>query len=159
MKRVIIVLLSATAVLIIAIWATVRYFPDKLVPFFIDQQLELVANNEEAFYEKDGMVVVTVGTATPLPGERAQTGTAVFVNGHFFLFDVGAGVVQKSENLGLPLTRLNGIFLTHYHSDHMMDLPNIISRSWVLGRTNDLHIYGPDSLDFACECSKRFSAD
>jgi ribonuclease Z len=28
----------------------------------------------------------------------------------------------------------------------MMDLPNMISRSWVLGRTGDLHIYGPDSL-------------
>jgi ribonuclease Z len=28
----------------------------------------------------------------------------------------------------------------------MIDLPNIINRSWVMGRTNDLHIYGPDSL-------------
>ena len=156
MKRVIIIILSTAAILIMAALATVRYFPDKLVPFFIDQQLEALANNAEAFYEEDGMVVVTVGTATPLPGERAQTGTAVFINGHFFLFDVGAGVVQKTENLGLPLTRLNGIFLTHYHSDHMMDLPNIISRSWVMGRTNDLHIYGPDSLTSLVNAANAF---
>ncbi len=29
----------------------------------------------------------------------------------------------------------------------MMDLPSIISRSWLLGRTNDLHLYGPDGTD------------
>jgi ribonuclease Z len=72
------------------------------------------------------------------------------------MFDVGAGIVQKIENLGLPLPQLNGIFLTHYHSDHMMDLPNIISRSWVMGRTNDLHIYGPDSLAYLVNAANAF---
>ena len=69
------------------------------------------------------------------------------VNGHFFMFDVGDGVVMKAENMGLPLNRLDGIFITHWHSDHMMDLPSLISRSWLLGRTNELHLYGPDGTD------------
>jgi ribonuclease Z len=97
-----------------------------------------------------------VGTSTPLPGERAQTGTAVFVNGYFFMFDVGAGVVQKSENIGLPMTELDGIFLTHYHSDHMMDLPNMISRTWVMGRTDDLFVYGPDSVTALVNAANAF---
>jgi ribonuclease Z len=101
-------------------------------------------------------VVVTVGTASPLPGERAQTGTAIFVNGYFFMFDAGAGVVQKSENLRLPLNELDGIFLTHYHSDHMMDLPNLINRSWVMGRTNDLYIYGPEGLNTIVQATNDF---
>ena len=68
-------------------------------------------------------------------------------NGHFFMFDVGAGVVRNAENMQLPLTELEAIFITHWHSDHFIDLPNLINRSWVLGRTTDLHLYGPDGTD------------
>ncbi len=108
-----------------------------------------IANDQPPAYTQGtvGITVVTVGTATPLPGERVQTATAVFVNGYFFMFDVGAGVVQKCENLGIPLEELDGIFFTHYHSDHMMGLPNLISRSWMLGRTHELPVYGPPTLN------------
>lgn len=156
MKKLIISILSVLTILIVIVWGTIKFYPEKLVPIFIRQQLEANSNNSNSFHEKDGIIVVTVGTATPLPGERAQTGTAVFVNGYFFMFDVGAGVVQKSENLGLPLTQLDGIFFTHYHSDHMMDLPNMISRSWVLGRTDDLHIYGPENLTSIVSAANSF---
>jgi len=132
-------------------WIVMAFFPDKLVPFMLDQQfkqqLALVEKNNDILKDKKSIRIYTVGTASPMPGERVQTGTAVIVNGHFFMFDVGDGVVQKTENMGLPLNRLDGIFITHWHSDHMMDLPSIISRSWLLGRTNDLHLYGPDGTD------------
>lgn len=108
--------------------------------------------------DKEGIAVVMVGTGTPLPGERAQTGTAVFVNGYFFLFDVGAGVVQQCENALLPLDRLDGVFLTHFHSDHIMDLPNVINRSWVLGRKHELHIYGPDGIEEINQAANSFLA-
>ena len=132
-------------------WIVMTFFPDKLVPFVLNQQLKrqlaLVEKNNSILKDKESIRIYTVGTSSPMPGERVQTGTAVIVNGHFFMFDVGDGVVQKSENMGLPLNRLDGIFITHWHSDHMMDLPSIISRSWLLGRTNDLHLYGPDGTD------------
>ncbi len=92
-------------------------------------------------------MVYTIGTASPMPGDRVQTGTAVIVNGHFFMFDVGDGVVRRAENMGLPLNKLDGVFITHWHSDHFMDLASLVSRSWLLGRTNDLHLYGPDGTD------------
>jgi ribonuclease Z len=147
MKKIVLVILSIMVILFTIIWITVRFFPEKVASYVIKKQVVANFNNPKTFNVEDAIVVITVGTSTPLPGERAQTGTAVFVNDYFFMFDVGAGVVQKSENLGLPLTKLKGIFLTHYHSDHMMDLPNMISRTWVLGRENDLHVYGPDSLN------------
>ena len=112
----------------------------------------------EYIHDKENIVVVTVGTATPIPGERAQTGTAIFVNGYFFMFDVGAGVVQKCENMWLPLQELDGVFLTHFHSDHVMDLPNLINRSWLLGRKDNLHIYGPDSLNTIVKAANTFLA-
>jgi len=125
----------------------VFFFPEKLVPFASSQLIKLRANNNALLSDKESITIYTLGTSSPFPGERAQTGTAVFVNGHFFLFDVGVGVVQKAENLRLPLNDLDGIFITHWHSDHFMELPYVINRSWVLGRTNDLHVYGPQGLD------------
>lgn len=120
---------------------------EKLVKSAMEKQLKQIAlDNTYIEDNKGGITVVTVGTASPLPGDRAQTGTAVFVNGHFFMFDVGVGTVQKSETFGLPLDKLDGIFLTHYHSDHSFGMPNMISRSWQRGRTIDLNIYGPQGL-------------
>jgi ribonuclease Z len=129
----------------------------KMVSKAIGRQIKVTVPPEYV-QEKESIVVVTVGTASPLPGDRAQTGTAIFVNGYFFMFDAGAGVVQKSENLRLPLNDLDGIFLTHYHSDHMMDLPNLINRSWVMGRTNELHIYGPGGLNRVVQATNDFLA-
>lgn len=133
------------------IWLALTLFPEKVVPFMLERQMtRQFKQNEKGqalLDEKEGITIVTVGTASPIPGERVQTGTAVIVNGHFFMFDVGDGVVQKAENLGLPLDRLDGIFITHWHSDHFMDLASLVSRSWLLGRSNDLHLYGPDGTD------------
>ncbi len=156
MKKVLIIFVAIVAMVVASGWIVVKFYPQKLVPYVIPKMLEAVADNASAWYEDDAIVVVTIGTSTPLPGVRAQTGTAIVVNGYFFLFDIGAGVVQRAENLGLPLTQLDGVFLTHYHSDHMMDLPNMISRSWVMGRADDLYIYGPDSLTTIVNAANSF---
>ncbi len=158
MKKITIIAASVLAVLAAGLWLFLKTNPESLVPYVIRQQLEVIGVNSESFYEDDAIVVVTVGTASPLPGDRAQTGTAVFVNGYFFMVDVGAGVVQKCETFRLPLRELDGIFLTHYHSDHMMDLPNMISRSWVMGRTEDLFVYGPDGLTSLVKAAESFLA-
>ena len=152
-------LLFALIILIVG-GIVVTFFPEKAVPFLLEQQLKNQADRTSQglslIHDTESITVVTVGTSSPLPGTRAQTGTAVFVNRHFFMFDVGDGVVQKAENYGLPLTHLDGIFITHWHSDHMIDLPSLISRSWVLGRANDLHLYGPDGTDTLNQAINQF---
>jgi len=57
---------------------------DKLIYRAIEKQVEGLKNDEQYTKDKDAITVVTVGTASPLPGDRAQTGTAVVVNDHFF---------------------------------------------------------------------------
>ena len=46
---------------------------------------------------KDAITVVLVGTGSPLPSERAQASTAVFVNGRFLLFDCGDGASRSIQ--------------------------------------------------------------
>lgn len=160
LRKIIATLVAVTLLLFALFWGITTFFPERLIPFLLQQQLarqiKLAAEGEALLNETEGITLFTIGTASPIPGERVQTGTAVFVNGHFFLFDVGDGVVQKAENMGLPLNRLDGIFMTHWHSDHMIDLPSVISRSWLLGRNNELHIYGPDGLDTLNQAINQF---
>lgn len=151
MKKTLYSILGIVAILFLIGFVAMTFFPEKLVPFMLNQQIKRLQaqtqKNDVLLKDTESIQIYTIGTASPMPGERVQTGTAVIVNGHFFMFDVGDGVVIKAENMGLPLDRLDGIFITHWHSDHMMDLPSLISRSWLLGRTNELYLYGPDGTD------------
>ncbi len=151
MKKILSLVLLFIALLVVIGWVVTTFFPERLVPMLLNQQLKnqqaAVEKNNQLLADTESIYVYTIGTASPMPGERVQTGTGVIVNGHFFLFDVGDGIVRRTENMGLPLEKLDGIFITHWHSDHFMDLASMVSRSWLLGRSNQLHLYGPDGTD------------
>jgi len=120
---------------------------EKLVDRFISRQSDAVSYRYELLDDNDDIKLVTVGTGSPLPGQRVRSCNAVFVGGKFFVFDVGPGSARAIENLRLPMDRLDGIFITHWHADHYMDLPELVNRTWLLNRSNVLHLYGPDPLD------------
>ncbi len=96
----------------------------------------------------DGLHVYMCGTAAPLPApSRAQACVAILTPEHYFIVDAGSG---SSNNLGLealPADTLDGIFLTHFHSDHITDVPAINLVSWASGRASPLNIYGPPGIE------------
>ena len=64
---------------------------------------------------------VTFMGSSPLP-RPGQMGTSVYVelgNGDNFIFDMGPGSIANYLAAGVPLNRLNNIFLTHLHWDHV----------------------------------------
>ncbi|MRS01887.1 MBL fold metallo-hydrolase [bacterium] len=156
MKKTIIFIAAVAVILFVTGWVAVAHYPEKLLPLLIRNQLERNFGDPVLQSENDNIVVITVGTGTPMPGKRAQTGIAVLVNGYFFMFDAGDGIVQRAESIGLPLDELDGVFITHWHSDHYMDLPGIISRSWILGRNGNLHLYAPLGLDSIIKATDKF---
>lgn len=97
----------------------------------------------------DGLRVVVCGSASPLGSgpKRAQACIAVVTPEHFFLFDAGAGSPVRMGQARLPMQRINGVFLTHFHSDHIADLPAVNLTTWVRGRTARLQVYGPPGVD------------
>ncbi len=101
----------------------------------------------------DGMRVIVCGSASPLGNDpsRAQACIAVLTAEHFFLFDVGARSPQRIGQARLPLGRLTGVFLTHFHSDHIASLPSVNLTSWVQGRSSELHVYGPPGVETVVE--------
>jgi ribonuclease Z len=94
------------------------------------------------------MHVVLVGTGSPLPdATRASACTAVFAGGEFVLIDTGPGSWRKVMTGGLPQQALSAVLLTHFHSDHIGDLGEALTQSWIAGRAKPLDVYGPPGVE------------
>jgi ribonuclease Z len=96
----------------------------------------------------DGIRVLVCGSAAPLPTVGREQGClAVLTPTHYFIVDAGAGSANTIGLAGLPGERLNGVLLTHYHSDHIAAIPTINLISWVAGRQEPLKVYGPPGVE------------
>ena len=59
------------------------------------------------------------------------------------LVDCGSGVTQRLDQINISSADIDALFLTHLHSDHVIDLYQLIISSWHSYRTNPWKIYGP----------------
>ncbi len=90
------------------------------------------------------MKVVLLGTGGPRPDPRRNASTTlVRLEEEDILFDAGRGVVNQLVRAGVPLSRLNPVFITHHHFDHIGDLYDVMLATWMYGRKETLRIYGP----------------
>jgi len=92
----------------------------------------------------DEMRVTLLGTGTPFPSaERFGSAILVEVAGKRLLFDCGRGVVIRLAQVRLNPKEIDGLFLTHLHSDHVVGIPDLWLSGWFLDRDRPLPIWGP----------------
>jgi ribonuclease Z len=91
-----------------------------------------------------GMTVTMLGTGTPFP-DGARFGSAILVEagGQRLLFDCGRGAVIRLSQVGRTPSEIDGVFLTHLHSDHIVGLPDLWLTGWFLKREPPLRVWGP----------------
>ena len=88
-----------------------------------------------------------LGTASAMPVvNRSQSAQALQVHGRLFLVDAGEGVQTQMIKYHVPMMKLEAIFISHVHGDHIFGLPGLLSTFGMGGRTIPLHIYGPGNL-------------
>lgn len=87
------------------------------------------------------------GTATPT-AKRGASGHLLTLGGAHVLFDAGAGTLQRLARAGVALDAIDRIFFTHYHLDHVMELPSLLFalKNPALDRDRTLEITGPRGL-------------
>lgn len=64
------------------------------------------------------------------------------------IFDCGTGVVAKYQAMGIPFAKMDKVFLTHLHGDHMSDITHIYCFGPATDRRNPLYIWGPGNSGF-----------
>jgi ribonuclease BN (tRNA processing enzyme) len=110
--------------------------------------------------------LVLLGTAAapfPVPG-RAGISSALVVDGRVFVVDCGRGSPTGFADAGLDFARLEAVFLTHLHADHIGDLPGMILYPWGVrtgehGPLAPLRVYGPARPDKLPEGDATFHRD
>jgi ribonuclease Z len=92
--------------------------------------------------------VTVLGSSSALPtSERNFSAHVLNVDERFFLIDCGEATQIQLRRFKIKFGRINHIFITHLHGDHILGLPGLVSSYGLLGRKNDLHIYAFAELE------------
>jgi ribonuclease Z len=87
------------------------------------------------------LTVTLTGTGVPMPAPgRAGAGVLVRHGELALQFDAGRATTQRLVDVGVPPRLLDAVFLTHLHSDHVVDLPDVVMTRWI---ERQLHGCGP----------------
>lgn len=101
-----------------------------------------------ALMKDDALRVALCGTSAPLPtAGRAKACVMVIAGGRFYIVDVGPESVENLMQWGLPLDRIGGVLVTHFHSDHIGDLGELNLQTWAQGRPGPLAVYGGPGVE------------
>src|SRR5215208_1201056 len=91
------------------------------------------------------MTVTLLGTGSPPPVmKRFGPSTLVEAGSRVLLFDAGRGAMQRLDQIGVSWDAVNGLFLSHLHSDHVVGIPDLWLTGWLMSRRHaPLRLWGP----------------
>ena len=98
--------------------------------------------------------VLGCGGMMPLP-YRHLTSVLLRRDGDLFLFDGGEGTQVSLRRLNLKWKKINAIFVSHTHADHVTGLPGLLMLSSQVDRNEPLYIYGPPKIAEYIETSRK----
>jgi len=115
--------------------------------------------------DTDRFRVTLLGTGIPVPQpDRFGPATLVEAGGHVLLFDAGRGATIRLFQLGMPLSRVGPLFLTHFHSDHTVGIPDVWLSGWLGGpwarRITPFEVIGPTGTkELMANLERAYAAD
>ena len=97
----------------------------------------------------DGLHVGLCGAGSPLPDpHRSGPCTVVIAGQRMFLVDAGSAASRNLVKMGFNPGDIEALFLTHFHSDHIDGLGEVMLQRWAGGsHTDPLPVYGPTGVE------------
>ncbi|WP_434583762.1 ribonuclease Z [Klebsiella sp. R390] len=108
------------------------------------------------------MELTFLGTSAGVP-TRTRNMTSIVLNlqqptaAEMWLFDCGEGTQHQFLNTPFHPGKLNKIFITHLHGDHLFGLPGLLCSRSMQGNSLPLTLYGPTGLKEFVETALRLS--
>lgn len=98
-------------------------------------------------FDGKALRVILCGTSSPLPDpNRAKACTIVIAGDKAYVIDTGPESWEVLARMQFAGSRIAGIFITHFHSDHIGDLGEFRMQTMVAGRQQELPVYGPHGV-------------
>lgn len=80
-----------------------------------------------------GRNFTVLGTSSAVPTKlRSHNGYVLRWDEQLIMFDPGEGTQRQCSLAGVSVSKLTGVFITHFHGDHCLGLPGVVQR-----RTHD----------------------
>ncbi|MEM0996451.1 MAG: ribonuclease Z [Bacteroidota bacterium] len=96
------------------------------------------------------MSVFTVrilGSSSATPAfSRFTSAQVVNYSDRFYLIDAGEGVQMQLQRYKIKYSRIDGIFISHLHGDHILGIPGLLASLSIFERSAPLPIYAPAGL-------------
>jgi len=94
------------------------------------------------------MIKITfLGTSDQIPSSRRNHFSAwLNYNEENILIDCGEGTQRQIRKANLNPCKITRILITHWHGDHILGLPGLLSTLAVSGYNKELTIYGPKGI-------------
>jgi ribonuclease Z len=110
------------------------------------------------------LTVTFLGTAGSLPTpDRSPSAVLINREGKLILFDCGEGTQRQMMRAKSGMMRLDYIFITHFHADHILGIPGLLETMAFQGRKDPVTIAGPvrtaevvELFDRLCYYSRKF---
>ena len=101
----------------------------------------------------DGLYAGLAGSGGPFPDiKRAGPCVVVRAGGRLYIVDAGQGAARNVALMGFLMGKVDAVLLTHFHSDHIADLGEIMMQRWVGGsNTKPLDVIGPTGVETVVE--------
>ena len=108
---------------------------------------------EQSRKYEDGLYAGLAGTGSPMPDPlRAGPCTVVRAGGHLYLVDAGQGSARNVARMFFQFGKVEAVLLTHFHSDHIADLGEVMMQRWTGGsNTKPLDVIGPAGVETVVE--------
>ncbi len=92
------------------------------------------------------LTILGVNAATPAFG-RFPTSQVLQIDNYYFLLDCGEGAQMRMSDFDIPRHKIQQIFISHLHGDHVFGLPGLLFSYDLNGRQTPLDIYSPAGLE------------
>src|SRR6187551_557206 len=98
--------------------------------------------------QPSGARVVLLGTkGGPTPSAfRAPASVAIVIDSTLYLVDCPNGVAGQLAKAGIRLDQLSQVFVSHNHSDHVLDAGSLMVLAWGSGLRSAVTLHGPPPL-------------
>lgn len=80
------------------------------------------------------------------PGGPSPSSALLEVAARRIVVDCGLGVTRGLTEAGLSLKNLDLVFVTHLHSDHVLELGPMVHTAWTAGLATPVRVYGPAGI-------------
>ncbi|UCD42550.1 MAG: MBL fold metallo-hydrolase [Chloroflexota bacterium] len=93
--------------------------------------------------------VIILGSSNAIPDEDHENSHMALVGDkRLVLIDCVNNPIVRLKKAGLKVENITDLILTHFHPDHVSGVPLLLMDLWLLGRQQELRIYG---LDFTLD--------